>query len=131
MRVDGSLQKKKEKNNKSARTHPANWQIWDTLLHKVATIQRDGSFVIFNSDFLFAAGQFSPLEAPNSQFWLCSVRRKLCSPATTLPKPQGHSIIIANFIPQGSFLMKKLFNKIGKGRGFRFSLWFLLVRTEF
>jgi hypothetical protein len=32
MRVDGSLQKKKEKNNKSARTHPAYRQIWDTLL---------------------------------------------------------------------------------------------------
>ncbi len=30
--VDGSLQKKKEKNNKSARTHPAYRQIWDTLL---------------------------------------------------------------------------------------------------
>jgi hypothetical protein len=32
MHVDGSLQKKKEKNNKSARTHPAYRQIWDTLL---------------------------------------------------------------------------------------------------
>jgi hypothetical protein len=32
MRVDGSLQKKKEKNNKSARTHPAYRQIWDTLV---------------------------------------------------------------------------------------------------
>ena len=31
MRVDRSLQKKMEKNNKSARTHPAYRQSWDTL----------------------------------------------------------------------------------------------------
>jgi hypothetical protein len=32
MRVDRSLQKKMEKNNKSARTHPAYRQSWDTLM---------------------------------------------------------------------------------------------------
>jgi hypothetical protein len=37
MRVDGSLQKKKEKNNKSARTHPAYRQIWDTLVQRLLT----------------------------------------------------------------------------------------------
>ena len=33
MRVDRSLQKKMEKNNKSARTHPVYRQSWDTLMY--------------------------------------------------------------------------------------------------
>jgi len=33
MRAD--LSRQMEKNNKSARTHPAYWQSWDTLLHSV------------------------------------------------------------------------------------------------
>jgi hypothetical protein len=40
-RVDRSLQKKMEKNDKSARTHPAYWQSWDTLFdlwgHSIST----------------------------------------------------------------------------------------------
>ncbi len=99
-------------------------------LRKYATIKWDGSFIIFDGDFLYAAGQFSPLKAPNSQFWLHSGRCKLCPHATTLPKPWGHGIIIANSIPQWSTLMKKLFDKIGEGGGFWFSLGFLWVPTE-
>jgi hypothetical protein len=107
------------------------------VLHKDATIKEDGSFVIFDGDHLFAAGQFLPLEAPNSRFQLHSGRRKLCPHATMLPKPQGHSIIIANSIPQGSILMKKLLNKIGK-RGSLFAsfqyvqnYWSTLIGSDF
>jgi hypothetical protein len=63
-----------------------------------------------DGNFLFAAGKFSPPEAANSQFWLCSCMHKLCPHAPKLPKPSGCSIIIANSIPQGY--------KIGKGGGF-------------
>jgi hypothetical protein len=62
--------------------------------------------------------KFSPPEAANSQFWLHSCMHKLCPHATMLPKPSGRGINIANFIPQGSILMKMLLDKIGKGGGF-------------
>jgi hypothetical protein len=71
------------------------------MLHLDATINGVSSFVIFDGNFLLAARQFSPPEAANSQFWLCSHMHKLCPCVTPLPKPWGHSIIIANSILQG------------------------------
>jgi len=53
MRVDRSLQKKMEKNNKSARTHPAYRQSWDTLIgeeffaRKQAFYGREQNLILF------------------------------------------------------------------------------------
>jgi hypothetical protein len=92
---------------------------------------------------LVAARQFSPPGAANSQFWLRICTYKLSPRATTSPKPEGHGIIIANYISQGSILMNKLLGRMGEGGKFRFSLRFSLrfllllflgsslVRTEF
>ena len=41
-------------------------------LVKYDSVEGDGSFVIFDGDFLFAVGQISLPGAPNSQFWLHS-----------------------------------------------------------
>jgi hypothetical protein len=100
--------------------HP--WLVAFVLTHhtkmRMLPVKGVCSFVIFDGDFLFSARQFSPLEAANSQFWLRSCMHKLFPRATTLPKPQGRGIIIANSIPQGSILIKKLLNKIVEGGGF-------------
>jgi hypothetical protein len=55
--------------------------------HEDATFNGVSTFVIFDGNFLIPVRQFSPPEAANSQFWLCSCPHKLCPCATTFPKP--------------------------------------------
>jgi hypothetical protein len=71
------------------------------IARRDATVKGDESFVIFDGDFLFAAGQFSPPEAPNSRFWLHSGRRKLFPCGTTLPKTMRTQYHRCKFYPTG------------------------------
>jgi hypothetical protein len=86
-------------------------------LHEGATINGVSSFVIFDGIFLLAARQFSPLEAANSQFRICSGRRKLCPRATMLQKTVRTWYHHCNFFPAGVNFDKEAVGKKLQGKG--------------
>ncbi len=115
--------------NQDTRTH------WDPLAHAPLRVPRGsitesqgmeraswgGEFSNWNC-MLYKSSPFN--RRPDTHTHTHSHAHKLCPHTTTSPKPWGRSIIIANFIPQQSISMDKLLDKIDKGGGVRFSLWF-------
>jgi hypothetical protein len=88
-----------------------------TLRQDACNIEGDGSVVIVAS-FFGPVGQFLPQGAPNSRLWRRSCTHKWYPHAITSSKPWQCTNILANSIPQGLTLIKKLFDKIGEGGGF-------------